>query len=109
MGEALRVKIKRIYMLKAENRDSAVARIDKLRDFADSGHMPDGVSVRAYTSREDEALIVETWAFDSADHEKSVAPLLAGILADVKPEDTHGSYSNDLGALSDRDALYWND
>ena len=55
------MKIKRVYMLKAENRDSAAARLDKLRDFADRGHMPDGVSVRAYTSRDDDALIVETW------------------------------------------------
>jgi len=103
------VKIKRVYMLKAENRDSAAARLDKLRDFADRGHMPDGVSVRAYTSRDDDALIVETWGFDSADHEKEVAPQLADILAEVRPEGAKGSYSNDLGALSDRDALYWDD
>ena len=103
------MKIKRVYMFKAENRVSAAARLDKLRDFAVSDHMPDGVSVRAYTSREDEALIVETWGFESPDHEKAVAPQLADILAEVRPASVQGSYSNDLGALSDRDALYWDD
>ena len=107
--EALGVKIKRVYMLKAADRDSVVARLDKLRHFVASGDMPDGVSVRAYTSREDAALIIETWVFDSADHEKAVAPRLAGILAEMRPEGAKGSYSNELGGLSDRDAVYWDD
>ena len=107
------MKIKRVFILKSADSTEASLRLERLRAFISDGKMPESVSVRAYTSQEDDTLIVESWMFDSLDHEQKSLPALAEILDEMRPAVSPGqdpaSYANELGLLGDRNTAYWND
>ncbi|MGC6484403.1 MAG: hypothetical protein ACON4P_01925 [Candidatus Puniceispirillales bacterium] len=103
------MKVKRLYIFKADDAAGAQARLARLKSFVETAALPDSVSIRAYTSQEDSTMIVETWMFDDDAAEAAAQPLIAEILADVRPADTPASHAAGLGVLGDRDRLYWND
>lgn len=103
------LEIKRVYIHKSDDSAGVQARLKRLETFIASGQVPDGVSMRAYTSQEDDTVVVETWMFESSETETAATAVLADILAEVRPGDRPASHGTDLGPLGDRDRLYWND